>query len=160
MIAPPKRGKSGSTLARRLRERFAKRNANSERTKTESIISLPSGTFNAAVAVVVAAEFTTLLLKFCNFGRIEDESFAIALAALVSLCSLMCTVNVASETILIAEEKKAMRIATRRAFKGRTVVFAQRPEIEDIGRYIGWAVKEAVAEAKEAVAEAKAKKKE
>ena len=157
IIAPPKRKKNRTAIARKLRRQYKRRNARAE-IDSESIIVLPSVSESWTVGVVLSC-IVGALVDHNHFRGIVKWLEALAdhdidqniLFASLAICALCVAIAAFMAVIVIphASMEHAHAIARNRLKKGRTARFAQNLSIDEVFAIVKWAAKEEVAERRE-----------
>lgn len=141
------RGTRGNSLrkaartkhATALRKQFRRRNRWSE-IETESLISLPSVSFNWAIGTIVGTVMTVLLTVNHVNGMVEigrSSEHAIIYDYIIALgifyvIGLLIAGWIAEKVIPDAVQARARRIAHKRVLKGRSIRFYQRRSIDEL----------------------------
>lgn len=122
-----------------LREQFKRRNKWSE-IETESLISLPSVSFNWTIGTIVGTVMTVLLTVNHVNGMVEigrSSEHAIIYDYIIALgifyvIGLLIAGWIAEKVIPDAAQARARKIAHKRVLKGRSIRFYQRRSIDEL----------------------------
>lgn len=122
-----------------LREQFRRRNKWSE-VETESLISLPSVSFNWTIGTIVGTVMTVLLTVNHVNGMVEigrSSEHAIIYDYIIALgifyvIGLLIAGWIAEKVIPDAAQARARKIAHKRVLKGRSIRFSQRRSIDEL----------------------------
>ena len=154
IIAPPRRKTKRVKHARELHGKFVRRNRCME-VESESLIVLPSISFNWIVGIIVAGVMAFMLFKNHFYGIAQmfvapsDHDmfwdYYFAFMGIVGLCAFIAA-WIAECVIPNAAKSHAVEIANARMRKGRTARFAQDLSLDEIAIAAKWAAEEEIAE--------------
>ena len=157
IIAPPKRKRNRTAIARKLRRQYKRRNARMK-IDSESIIVLPSVSESWSVGIGLSCIIGVLvnhnhfrgIVQWLEAPADHDIAWDILFASL-AICALCVAIAAFVAVIVIphASMEHAHAIARNRLKKGRTARFAQNLSIDEVLAIVKWAAREEVAERRE-----------